>query len=369
MRKLMDRPRNLLFLASIAAALGLSAAQIAVHGAAGAPEHGSQTSATAKAAESAATSSEAYAKHCAVCHGDRREGNPPGVPPLVSIKHQMTDQQIAQLIREGKGRMPGFPKLNDDELTGLLQYLATPPDVAPVLAGNRRATPELTGEAAAGGVLFAQNCAFCHGRDAMGGESGPDLTLSKLVLADTDGFKISGVVTEGRVEKKMPAFQFSSQELLTLVAFLRSRVAAASAMKGRRRGVDVSDLQTGDADSGKMYFEGAGGCAKCHSPIGDLAGIARRFEGLQLEMRMLYPKDAKSSVDVTLPSGQTFTGTLAYLDEFTVGLRDKDGAYHSWAVERVKYAVNSPVQAHVEQLAKYTDEDIHNLMAYLQTLR
>lgn len=364
----MKRFGNLVFLASIAAAVGLSAGHIAVPAAAGAPRNGAQIPPTANAAPDTA-GSESYAKHCAVCHGDRREGNPPGVPPLVNIKQRMADQQITQLIREGKGRMPGFPKLNDDELTGLLQYLASAPAISPVLAGNRHALPELTGEAAAGGALFAQNCAFCHGRDAMGGETGPDLTLSKLVLADTDGSKISGVVTEGRIEKRMPAFQFSSQELVALVAFLRARVAAAGVMKGRRRGVDVADLQTGDADAGKTYFDGAGGCAKCHSPTGDLAGIARRFAGLQLEMRMLYPKDAKSRVDVTLPSGQTITGTLAYLDEFTVGLRDKDGVYHSWAVERVKYTVDSPVEAHVEQLAKYTDEDIHNLMAYLQTLR
>jgi mono/diheme cytochrome c family protein len=365
----MDRPRNLLFLTSIAALIGLSAGLVAVHAAAGEAVHGAQTPATVNSADPDAAGSESYAKHCAVCHGDRREGNPPGIPTLVNIKRQMTDQQIAQLIREGKGRMPGFPKLNDDELTGLLQYLASAPAISPVSAGTHHGMPELTGEAAAGGALFAQNCAFCHGRDAMGGETGPDLTLSKLVLADTDGSKISTIVTEGRLEKKMPAFQFSSQELLALVAFLRARVAAAVAMKGRRRGVDVSDLQTGNADSGKMYFDGAGGCVKCHSPTGDLAGIARRFEGLQLELRMLYPKDAKSSVVVTVPSGQTITGTLAYLDEFTVGLRDKDGVYHSWAVERVKYTVDSPVEAHVEQLAKYTDEDIHNLMAYLQTLR
>lgn len=365
----MERFRNLAFLFSTVAAICLSAGHVAVHAAAGAAGHDAQTPATAKAADPDAAGSESYANRCAVCHGDRREGNPPGVPSLINIKSQMTDQQIAQLVREGKGRMPGFPKLNDDELTALLQYLASAPAISPVSAGNHHGRPELTGEAAAGGALFAKNCAFCHGRDAMGGETGPDLTLSKMVLADTDGSKISAVVTEGRIEKKMPAFQFSTEELLTLVAFLRARVAAAAAMKGRRRGVDVSDLQTGDADSGKKYFDGAGGCAKCHSPTGDLAGIARRFEGLQLEMRMLYPKDAKSSVIVTLPSGQTITGTLAYLDEFTVGLRDKDGVYHSWAVERVKYTVDSPVQAHVEQLAKYTDDDIHNLMAYLQTLR
>jgi mono/diheme cytochrome c family protein len=365
----VDRLRNLVFLASIAATISLSAGHVAVHAAAGVAHKRGQAPAKAKDADPAAAGSVSYATHCAVCHGDQREGNPPGVPPLVNIKRRMSDQQIAQLIREGKGRMPGFTKLNDDELTGLLEYLASVPVTSQMLAGNHHAMPRLTGEAAAGGVLFGQNCAFCHGRDAMGGETGPDLTLSKLVLADTDGSKISSVVTEGRIEKKMPAFQFSSQELLSLAAFLRARVAAAAAMKGRRRGVDVSDLQTGDVEAGKMYFDGAGGCAKCHSPTGDLAGIARRFEGLQLELRMLYPKDAKSSVVVTLPSGQTMTGTLAYLDEFTVGLRDKEGVYHSWAVERVKYTLDSPVRAHIEQLAKYTDDDIHNLMAYLQTLR
>jgi cytochrome c oxidase cbb3-type subunit 3 len=62
-------------------------------------------------------------------------------------------------------------------------------------------------------------------------------------------------------------------------------------------------------------------------------------------------------------------GTLAYLDEFTVGLRDHQGAYKSWAIENVKYKVDSPVEAHVEQFPKYTDDDIHNLMAYLQTLK
>jgi hypothetical protein len=63
------------------------------------------------------------------------------------------------------------------------------------------------------------------------------------------------------------------------------------------------------------------------------------------------------------------TGTLAYRDEFTVGLRDADGWYHSWPVSEVKYVVDAPADAHVELLAKYTDDDIHNLMAYLQTLR
>lgn len=226
-------------------------------------------------------------------------------------------------------------------------------------------------EAAAGGALFEQNCAFCHGRDAMGGETGPDLTRSKLVLSDTDGSKIAKVVHEGRVDngKRMPSFQFSGPEVASLEAFIHARVVAAAAMKGGRRGVDVADLQTGNVESGKKYFNGAGGCAKCHSATGDLAGIARRYEGLQLEERMLYPRNSKATVTVTTASGQTVTGTLAYRDEFTIGLRDSDGTYKSWPVEDIKYTIDSPVDAHVELFSHYTDDDIHNLMAYLQTLR
>jgi cytochrome c oxidase cbb3-type subunit 3 len=84
---------------------------------------------------------------------------------------------------------------------------------------------------------------------------------------------------------------------------------------------------------------------------------------------MLYPEGAKSKVTVTLASGERISGTLAYLDEFTVALRDSAGAYHSWATNRVKYIVDSPVDAHVQLFSQYTDDDIHNLMAYLQTLR
>ncbi len=219
----------------------------------------------------------------------------------------------------------------------------------------------------AGNALFQQNCAFCHGRDAMGGETGPDLTQSRLVRSDATGEKIAAVVREGRPDNKMPAFNFSTQQIDDLVAFLRVRIAAAQA--GGRRGVDPSDLQTGSVAAGMAYFNGAGGCSKCHSPTGDLAGIASRYQGLQLEERMLYPKNATSTVTVSLPSGETFSGTLAYLDEFTVALRDANGSYHSWPTNQVNYKVDSPVDAHVKQFSKYTDDDIHNLMAYLQTLR
>lgn len=224
-------------------------------------------------------------------------------------------------------------------------------------------------QAKLGRALFLQNCAFCHGRDAAGGETGPDLTRSKLVAQDVAGDKIAEVLRLGRPDKGMPPFTFSAPEVAELVAFIHEQRAQAKLHNGDRRGVDVSDLQTGNVAAGKEYFNGAGGCSSCHSPTGDLAGIASRYEGLELEERMLYPDDAKSTVAVTLPSGKILKGTLAYLDEFTVGLRDANDTYHSWPVSTVRYSVSSPVQAHVAQFPRYTDADIHNLMAYLQTLR
>jgi cytochrome c oxidase cbb3-type subunit 3 len=189
------------------------------------------------------------------------------------------------------------------------------------------------------------------------------------VLSDKDGNKITEVVRNGRPEKKMPAFNFSAEENRSLIAFIHQTQVQSTARPGGRRGVDITDLQTGNADMGRQYFNGAGGCSKCHSATGDLAGIAARFEGLQLEARMLYPRNAKSRVTVTLPSGKEITGFVAYQDEFTIGLRDGDGTYHSWPANRVHYVVDAPVEAHVELFGKYTDDDIHNLMAYLQTLR
>ena len=226
--------------------------------------------------------------------------------------------------------------------------------------------PELV---AHGQSLFLQNCAFCHGRDAAGGESGPDLTRSKLVAEDVNGNRIAPVVRNGRPGKGMPPFNMSDSEIAALVAFVHAQKTKAETQKGGRRGVDVADLQTGNVEAGKRFFYGSGKCSTCHSPSGDLAGIASRYQGLQLEEQILYPQSARSEVTVTLPSGQIIKGTLAYRDEFTVGLRDAAGYYHSWPASQVKYSIDAPVQAHADLLGKYTDAEIHNLMAYLQSLR
>ena len=248
----------------------------------------------------------------------------------------------------------------------------SPSKVEQIAAAAKSYAPEIVQQ---GKALFRKDCSFCHGRDAGGGETGPDLTRSKLVTADVDGNKIGPVVRNGRPDKGMPPFDRSDQEIASLVAFIHTQQTKALASaglrggSGGRKGVDVSDLQTGNAEAGKRYFEGAGGCSTCHSPSGDLAGLASRYQGLELEEQMLYPKHAKQKISVTLASGQAVTGTLAYLDEFTVGLIDSTGSYRSWRTRDVQYKVDPALNAHVEQFPKYTDGDVHNLMAYLQTLR
>jgi len=236
----------------------------------------------------------------------------------------------------------------------------------------------------AGKGLFAAQCSFCHGRDAEGGESGPDLMASALVEQDVHGEKIGVVVRNGRPGKGMPAFQQTDEQLAGLVAFIHDQKAKAK--EGRRRTVDVADLQTGNADAGMRYFHGAGGCAKCHSPSGDFAGIAGKLQGLDLLRRMLYRGEKLATesgeeggskagappvtptATVTLPSGQSVTGKLAYRDEFTIALVDDGGWYRSWLASQVKYTVRNPLEGHIELLGKYTDEEIHDVLAYLQTL-
>jgi mono/diheme cytochrome c family protein len=366
----MKRLRDVMIPASLIGCLAFYCAQAPIQAA-------SEAKTPAQSAGSSTEESpgaKSYSTNCAICHGDNREGNLPAFPPLVGIQHHLTESQISEIIQRGKDRMPGFPDIQGEELAGLLNYLErTGVPAAGAASGAKSTSQSSSGPssalAEAGGALFQQNCAFCHGRDTMGGESGPDLTRSKIVLADVNGDKISQVVREGRPEKKMPAFNFSAPELQSLVEFIHAQAAVAATHSGDRRGVDVSDLQTGNVAAGKQYFDGPGGCTQCHSPAGDLAGVAKRYEGLELEQRMLYPRGVKSKVTVTLASGKQIDGTLAYLDEFVVGLRDNNGAYHSWQIGKVKYNVKSPVEAHVNQFSKYTDADIHNLMAYLQTLR
>src|SRR5450631_1303501 len=91
-------------------------------------------------------------------------------------------------------------------------------------ASAQAAKPTSLPAPARGKSLFARDCAFCHGRDAAGGESGPDLTRSRLVARDVRGDRIRAVVHDGRIEKGMPAFaSLTVPQVNDVIAFIRKQ--------------------------------------------------------------------------------------------------------------------------------------------------
>ena len=225
----------------------------------------------------------------------------------------------------------------------------------------------------AGELRFGSQCGFCHGRDAAGGEQGPDLTRSELIAQDVRGDKIGPLLRAGRVDAGMPSFKLSDSELTPIVAFIHRQMDEFSTLGGGRRSVEPEDLATGNAADGRAYFNGAGGCSRCHSATGDLAGIAGRYQGLTLLQRMLYPSGRPApsppKAIFTLASGQTIIAPATAEDEFTVTVLDPLGAPQTYRRNAVNVRIENPMAAHFEQLGKYTDASMHNVYAYLETLK
>lgn len=227
-----------------------------------------------------------------------------------------------------------------------------------------------------GKAAFAGKCGFCHGSNARGGESGPDLLRSPLVRDDEDGVQIGQVVLNGRPAAGMPKFDLSRVEISDIAAFLHEGVRAAA----ERGTYKVLNILTGDPRAGEAYFNGAGKCGTCHSVTGDLKNIGARFDPVALQGRFLMPAGGREgqrrntapvTVTVTLAPGKSVEGTLERIDDFTVALTDAAGDYHSFSRNGnvPKVELHDPLKAHYDMLSKYTDTDIHNLTAYLVTLK
>jgi cytochrome c oxidase cbb3-type subunit 3 len=225
-----------------------------------------------------------------------------------------------------------------------------------------------------GEVRFGGQCGFCHGKDAAGGESGPDLTRAELVAQDNHGDKLKPVIRSGRTNAGMPAFpSLTEEDLNAIVAFVHGQMDKFAQLGGGRRSVEPSDLATGNAAAGKDYFQGQGKCASCHSATGDLAGIGKRLQGLNLMRRMLYPTGAPGTTSARatfqLSAGQTVVAPVVADDEFSVTVLDPLGARQTYQRSAVKVKIDDPLSAHFDQLGKYTDRDMHNVYAYLETLK
>jgi cytochrome c oxidase cbb3-type subunit 3 len=225
--------------------------------------------------------------------------------------------------------------------------------------------------------LYSVNCAFCHGSDARGGEGGPNLLRSTIVLSDSKGEAIAPVVREGRPAAGMPAFQFTPAQVADVAAYLHSfpvggRDVARSA---------PATIVVGNAASGQKFFEQK--CGACHSPTGDLKGIAARIEDPKtLQQTWLMPGGRGGrgapgiaappiTVTVTFASGQKVEGKLERVDDFVVTLHDSEGVLRSFprSGSSPKVELHNPLQPHLDLLGVYTDQDIHDVTAYLVTLK
>lgn len=215
---------------------------------------------------------------------------------------------------------------------------------------------------------FQQSCGFCHGADATGAR-GPDLVRSPLVAHDVKGDLIGEVIRRGRPDKGMPSVPATDEQVSDISAYLHARSDEAAKSAEVPKTYPVEKLLTGNAETGKTYFSGSGGCKNCHSPTGDLAGIAHKYSATDLQARMLYPEGHAASVVVTRASGDQVKGSLTHIDDFEVALRDVSGWYRSFSREGVKVDVQDPLSAHRQLLDKITSADVHNLFAYLQTLK
>jgi len=224
--------------------------------------------------------------------------------------------------------------------------------------------------AAEGAKVFGPTCGFCHGASGRGG-AGPDLLRSSVVLDDNQGEVLGPVVRKGFPDKGMPAFPALTEEQVREIAeFLHQQVYLAA----NRGTYQIQNIVNGDPRAGEAYFNGEGKCNTCHSASGDLAHIASKLRAPDLQQAFLYP-DAVGShpppqVTVILKDGTTVSGTLKFLDDFNVSLYNSSGNYHSIELEQgVKVSVEDRLVFHRKMLEKYTDAQIHDMTAYLVTLK
>jgi cytochrome c oxidase cbb3-type subunit III len=229
-----------------------------------------------------------------------------------------------------------------------------------------------------GRALYSVNCAFCHGADTRGGDSGPSLLRSGLVLDDQHGELMAPVIQSGRPDRGMPKFAFTADQIADVAAFVHT-FRAAGYDESRRK---PPSILVGDAKSGETLFTAK--CSSCHSATGDLRGIASKIaDEKQLQQTWLMPGSGgrggggprvaapAPTAIVTLPSGERIEGKVERLDDFIVTLLTADGSHRTIRTENdsPKVEIRDPLQGHRELLRSYSDKDIHDITAYLVTLK
>jgi cytochrome c oxidase cbb3-type subunit 3 len=230
--------------------------------------------------------------------------------------------------------------------------------------------------------VWIAECVTCHGAQARGTDTGPNLLRSVVFLRDRYGSEIGPFLKKGHpTQSGKPAASLTDEQITNISHFLRKQ------LNDTLRGAavfTVQDIRSGDAKAGAEYFNGGGKCATCHSVTGDLAGLAGKYETVDIQQRVLFPGGGrggrrggpppKSAVRVTL-SGQAesagpVSGVLVYMDDFVVTLQDEAGVSRTFRrTPALKVQKTDPLEAHHALLETITDKNIHDLVAYLETLK
>ena len=223
--------------------------------------------------------------------------------------------------------------------------------------------------AARGGPLFQQNCAFCHGPQARGAE-GPSLITSDVVLDDEHGEKLVPFLKAGRPAKGMPSFAaVSDNQLKDIAEFIHLQVEDVA----NRGTYQIKNIVVGDAAQGKTYL--AGHCLSCHKES-DFDHIATKFRSPdQLQRTWVWPEqpgDAATAITATvkMPDGGSLEGRVTQISDFRVTLKDDNGQTH--VIDRepgVDVQMHDPLSGHEKMLLTLKNSDLHNVTAYLESLK
>jgi len=274
---------------------------------------------------------------------------------------------------------------------------ATPPGRGGRAGGGRRAGGFVPGQTrppgdpaqiARGKTLYGINCTSCHGADLRGGDlGGPNLLRSQVALSDQEGELILPIIEGSRQNSGMPAISMSPEDGKSVAAYIRS-VLETIGRQGTPPSVGQAPVTIliGNASEGQAYFSAR--CSSCHSATGDLQGIATRIpDPKQLQNTWVSgggrggrgargggapdaPNARTVTVAITLP-GERVEGRLVQIDDFLVTVALADGTTRSFARkgDEPKLEIHDPMKAHRDLLSVYTDKDMHDLTAYLVTLK
>jgi cytochrome c oxidase cbb3-type subunit 3 len=242
--------------------------------------------------------------------------------------------------------------------------------------------------AARGKTTWTASCASCHAADLRGTPAGVNLVHNQMVLDDQQGELIGKYIATAHDGGKAPAANLSTDQVHDLAIFMHTfQNYRTIAMP-----VDTNSaiLSEGKADAGKAYF--AAHCASCHSVTGDLAGIGTRDSDPKTLQNALVsgggggrgggrgapaedgstPANRRTvTLTITMPDGKKIEGRQITRDDFLVTVMEADGTQRT--IRRngdvPKVEVHDPMKAHRDMLLTLTDDDIHNLTAYLVTIK